>query len=127
MIRRPPRSTRTDTLFPYTTLFRLRDGDGVAVAGYPADGDALVDLDTVRGKLAAGEGDNLRIIAAEHPVHLQQRDTRAEPALGLCQLGADRPAADDDEMGPPLGQVEDRLGGGGGHSVETGDRRHRRH
>src|SRR3546814_7137705 len=32
MIRRPPRSTRTDTLFPYTTLFRskidvLRGGD----------------------------------------------------------------------------------------------------
>src|SRR3546814_5296399 len=28
MIRRPPRSTRTDTLFPYTTLFRSRGGDG---------------------------------------------------------------------------------------------------
>src|SRR3546814_7374940 len=28
MIRRPPRSTRTDTLFPYTTLFRS-DGDAV--------------------------------------------------------------------------------------------------
>src|SRR3546814_12835344 len=33
MIRRPPRSTRTDTLFPYTTLFRsnairaMRDAD----------------------------------------------------------------------------------------------------
>src|SRR3546814_3360103 len=26
MIRRPPRSTRTDTLFPYTTLFRSRGG-----------------------------------------------------------------------------------------------------
>src|SRR3546814_3562630 len=26
MIRRPPRSTRTDTLFPYTTLFRSRRG-----------------------------------------------------------------------------------------------------
>src|SRR3546814_19320554 len=26
MIRRPPRSTRTDTLFPYTTLFRSDDG-----------------------------------------------------------------------------------------------------
>src|SRR3546814_12977934 len=26
MIRRPPRSTRTDTLFPYTTLFRSRWG-----------------------------------------------------------------------------------------------------
>src|SRR3546814_10298284 len=33
MIRRPPRSTRTDTLFPYTTLFRsdrrVRGGDEV--------------------------------------------------------------------------------------------------
>src|SRR3546814_1079600 len=27
MIRRPPRSTRTDTLFPYTTLFRSRRAD----------------------------------------------------------------------------------------------------
>src|SRR3546814_7817038 len=28
MIRRPPRSTRTDTRFPYTTLFRSIEGDG---------------------------------------------------------------------------------------------------
>src|SRR3546814_4380614 len=28
MIRRPPRSTRTDTLFPYTTLFRSRSAMG---------------------------------------------------------------------------------------------------
>src|SRR3546814_5340108 len=27
MIRRPPRSTRTDTLFPYTTLFRSDDNE----------------------------------------------------------------------------------------------------
>src|SRR3546814_15619619 len=50
MIRRPPRSTRTDTLFPYTTLFRSQlflgrySGVGPAVAaaraGYP---DHLVD------------------------------------------------------------------------------------
>src|SRR3546814_6984548 len=36
MIRRPPRSTRTDTLFPYTTLFRSPDlvpsADGVLYA-----------------------------------------------------------------------------------------------
>src|SRR3546814_2601484 len=31
MIRRPPRSTRTDTLFPYTTLFRSFDPRAVAV------------------------------------------------------------------------------------------------
>src|SRR3546814_3606916 len=34
MIRRPPRSTRTDTLFPYTTLFRSPDRPfSVIVAG----------------------------------------------------------------------------------------------
>src|SRR3546814_2813417 len=30
MIRRPPRSTRTDTLFPYTTLFRSGVGEPIA-------------------------------------------------------------------------------------------------
>src|SRR3546814_16677020 len=39
MIRRPPRSTRTDTLFPYTTLFRSRASGGLqwladAIAGF---------------------------------------------------------------------------------------------
>src|SRR3546814_9410591 len=38
MIRRPPRSTRTDTLFPYTTLFRS-DPDGERAA--QSEGDAL--------------------------------------------------------------------------------------
>src|SRR3546814_13475304 len=33
MIRRPPRSTRTDTLFPYTTLFRSR----ISQADYGAE------------------------------------------------------------------------------------------
>src|SRR3546814_8262782 len=37
MIRRPPRSTRTDTLFPYTTLFR-------SVAGYGRSGTTLLDI-----------------------------------------------------------------------------------
>src|SRR3546814_1164981 len=32
MIRRPPRSTRTDTLFPYTTLFRSEDLLALAIA-----------------------------------------------------------------------------------------------
>src|SRR3546814_19252368 len=38
MIRRPPRSTRTDTLFPYTTLFRSM----LAGASWPLYDDALV-------------------------------------------------------------------------------------
>src|SRR3546814_6036009 len=32
MIRRPPRSTRTDTLFPYTTLFRSARSKAMTVA-----------------------------------------------------------------------------------------------
>src|SRR3546814_4523423 len=32
MIRRPPRSTRTDTLFPYTTLFRSPSRDDFTMA-----------------------------------------------------------------------------------------------
>src|SRR3546814_13536745 len=36
MIRRPPRSTRTDTLFPYTTLFRSQYSAGGDPAGHRA-------------------------------------------------------------------------------------------
>src|SRR3546814_7413288 len=41
MIRRPPKSTRTDTLFPYTTLFRSQDVD-VRIVGIP-----MVDRDPI--------------------------------------------------------------------------------
>src|SRR3546814_10152953 len=34
MIRRPPRSTRTDTLFPYTTLFRSDAGGQQGMPGH---------------------------------------------------------------------------------------------
>src|SRR3546814_11470433 len=45
MIRRPPRSTRTDTLFPYTTLFRSLDDlseEGVIQVFYPEIGSSWV-------------------------------------------------------------------------------------
>src|SRR3546814_5254397 len=46
MIRRPPRSTRTDTLFPYTTLFRSAvtaiDGDTLAARGINSVREAAV-------------------------------------------------------------------------------------
>src|SRR3546814_6491971 len=37
MIRRPPRSTRPDTLFPYTTLFRSPDGALTAIPRGPRE------------------------------------------------------------------------------------------
>src|SRR3546814_6646253 len=50
MIRRPPRSTRTDTLFPYTTLFRskitasgkYKKYDPVAVDGSEVAANAVI-------------------------------------------------------------------------------------
>src|SRR3546814_18138196 len=64
MIRRPPRSTRTDTLFPYTTLFRSEVPTGAGehhgaiatrVAGdLVPDGRQLRPLTGVDGVLLAG-------------------------------------------------------------------------
>src|SRR3546814_2376793 len=47
MIRRPPRSTRTDTLFPYTTLFRSHLTHPVAGAGRAA-------AETASGRTSCG-------------------------------------------------------------------------
>src|SRR3546814_6021043 len=68
MIRRPPTSTRTDTLFPYTTLFRsavLRDVD--------LGGEALdLVLLHLQVELAAGAGDLVAETAAG--LHVQRLD-----------------------------------------------------
>src|SRR3546814_7959803 len=48
MIRRPPRSTRTDTLFPYTTLFRSGDRDR------PGEGGGRGRRYTAVARVAAG-------------------------------------------------------------------------
>src|SRR3546814_18375649 len=72
MIRRPPRSTRTDTLFPYTTLFRslgreIAIGlDLAALVGFQSD---LVERETIGVGLATDRhehaigGDRLRLAA----------------------------------------------------------------
>src|SRR3546814_9785764 len=48
MIRRPPRSTRTDTLFPYTTLFRSSQVQRWPIRNSPLG--ALLDPDRDLGK-----------------------------------------------------------------------------
>src|SRR3546814_17896788 len=54
MIRRPPRSTRTYTLFPYTTLFRSAEDmlDGLG-PGQILLADSAYDSDAMRQRLAA--------------------------------------------------------------------------
>src|SRR3546814_20599165 len=49
MIRRPPRSTRTDTLFPYTTRFRSHDHID------PRALDATLEVQAIPGLFCAGQ------------------------------------------------------------------------
>src|SRR3546814_7850410 len=57
MIRRPPRSTRTDTLFPYTTLFRSSRHRYFARAeGIPGPGGRPWRDTTIRGHRQRGTG-----------------------------------------------------------------------
>src|SRR3546814_7373156 len=65
MIRRPPRSTRTDTLFPYTTLFRSHDGRRLV-------GEAGLDraLERAAGDVhGAGDGALLVLLRLAHVEH----------------------------------------------------------
>src|SRR3546814_4362238 len=80
MIRRPPRSTRTDTLFPYTTLFRspVEDSaerlrpDHQRLVGHAALHHAVGDRQRIEEAGADGlhvEGDAIR--SEEHTSELQ--------------------------------------------------------
>src|SRR3546814_17881474 len=62
IIRRPPRSTRTDTLFPYTALFRAaRDASRAVAAGgrLPAVGIVEAQKDVGIGPLRRFDDDEL--------------------------------------------------------------------
>src|SRR3546814_3651978 len=66
MIRRPPRSTRTGTLFPYTTLFRSCDGEAhLMQAGL----DLILAIDRVRRGQERAIG-----LAAEHIIARRSTD-----------------------------------------------------
>src|SRR3546814_12457091 len=95
-IRRPPRSTRTDTLFPYTTLFRSPDDADV----YFARGDVHYDMAEHALAIAdysAGlklEGDAPWALWSRGLAHAQLGDSRAahqdlDRALALLD-GAER-------------------------------------
>src|SRR3546814_2646216 len=59
MIRRPPRSTRTDTLFPYTTLFRSQ----VLLHAFRHEGQRLVDDRSQRLDLLVNEGKTVQLFS----------------------------------------------------------------
>src|SRR3546814_20695575 len=92
MIRRPPRSTRTDTLFPYTTLFRsklIAAGDEAslrrALELEPGNEAAITALATllIDGGTNEGKAEALDLLARipepEAPRHLAAQARMANP------------------------------------------------
>src|SRR3546814_18534974 len=98
MIRRPPRSTRTDTLFPYTTLFRsdLMDFDfrdiGVSATAMKISRKRLVALD--HSKFASE--------AMVRVAHLRDVDmvfTDAAPPARLARMMRDHGRSEERRVG----------------------------
>src|SRR3546814_4341222 len=61
MIRRPPRSTRTDTLFPYTTLFRsvsasIKEGEIYRVSDVEVTGDTILPKEQIASMVLLRKG-----------------------------------------------------------------------
>src|SRR3546814_7110192 len=91
MIRRPPRSTRTDTLFPYTTLFRsLRDanGDGMAEVKTPF----ITDLYSPFGMALVGStlyvANADAVVAFPYTPGATRIDTAPRKIAGLPEIGS---------------------------------------
>src|SRR3546814_11324404 len=104
MIRRPPRSTRTDTLFPYTTLFRsirIAPDAGAAQEWETAEGGGILSRSvggsiTGRGFKVLLLDDLIKDFGAAHSEVLRQSvwdwwlstaSTRLEPPALVIAIG----------------------------------------
>src|SRR3546814_12054534 len=97
MIRRPPRSTRTDTLFPYTTLFRSAEAVAHQVKARVLRCGAL--------QLAQQAGDAALADAAGAVLHLPERELAQRGEHGVLHVAAAQHARAVVERVP-----EDRVG-----------------
>src|SRR3546814_18174215 len=106
---RPPRSTRTDTLFPYTTLFRSDDGKELSEDEYGFTGH-LVAFTNLVLRLAAVDRDAACRAVLPWPVGANAGFTRLRiSAAGHAELG------DPTEGGPNFASLQgDYIGIAGG-------------
>src|SRR3546814_7365245 len=95
MIRRPPRSTRTDTLFPYTTLFRSELLDALIFSKFHL---GSVPVSVKLGRHTEYWGESLFLTGAMHSV------AYAQSPIAL-QKGFATPGADAKELLRPLNNL----------------------
>src|SRR3546814_1216168 len=127
MIRRPPRSTRMDTLFPYTTLFRSRRSGG---ADRPAQARSAPPLlpDAVEGFAGADPRDDRlarqRALAEQHLRRRARGQEHVDPAAEADQpdalTGFERAAPADERHDAPCDEAGD-LGEADAQPVRAGE------
>src|SRR3546814_2468869 len=104
MIRRPPKSTRTDTLFPYTTLFRskslikagaaachIEDQVGAKRCGHRPGKEIVTQGETVDRVKAAADAKtdpDFFLIARTDAIQAQGVDAAIERAIASAEAGA---------------------------------------
>src|SRR3546814_2562851 len=100
MLRRPPRSTRTDTLFPYTTLFRSYEGDDEG----ESDAPALPPAAAIRARYLA------RLRDPESLLRLLKGEVDLRKLLrGLSALGRKKTPAAPDSLPVRLDRSEEHT------------------
>src|SRR3546814_12094914 len=108
MIRRPPRSTRTDTLFPYTTLFRslpIRQREA-------ANRNAVVLVGDASG--------TQRSTYLSHGLALRAECTAATEQSRACRHAADTISAAANDIGTTARAAGNRVVGGGMSAAAEG-------
>src|SRR3546814_15945157 len=106
MIRRPPRSTRTDTLFPYTTLFRS-SGEGT--------------ITDVRQAAARHDLSQADLIAAKDAMVIAQRELQEMVGSTALRLATLKPDFQAQPLSPPSLAQWQSAALAGGAAVRSGE------
>src|SRR3546814_12953977 len=124
MIRRPPRSTPTDTLFPYTTLFRSLDSGELVwrardirclfrdIDGVLTDGKLYIGPngeETKTSYVRDGLGIKMMLKAGLHVAVISGRPSEAMRTR-LSWLGVQHIALDTEDKAPASVRIRDALG-----------------
>src|SRR3546814_2863402 len=107
MIRRPPRSTRTDTLFPYTTLFRSVEDVAIIAAGLRLE----FHRDDVRARSRLRHREAADVLARDQPGQVFGFLFGIAPAADLvdAEVGMRAVAETDRSRGAAEGRKSTRL------------------
>src|SRR3546814_4019171 len=86
MIRRPPRSTRTDTLFPYTTLFRSAQMTGLGIVVVVAQAFAVLGFAILEWKGAGAERGEPSLVGAQVVLEHRRSEERTSELQSLMRI-----------------------------------------